>query len=104
MAMEAIQKVTQTEQEGQRCRDEAVAAARQTVAQAEREGKQALEDARVQAQGQAATMLERAEKQAAANAERIMDEGRQGCDELIRSARTRLEQAAALIVERVVNE
>lgn len=104
MAMEAIRQVTQTEQEGQRLRDEATAAARQTVAQTEREGKTALETARKEAQVRAKAMLEQAEKQAEQNAERVMDEARQDCDELIRAARARLDKAAALIVERVVNE
>ena len=104
MAMEAIRQVTQTEQEGQRLRDEAAAVARQTVAQAEREGKQTLENARKAAQTKGKEMLDRSEKQAAQTTAQTLDEARQDCDELLRSARARLDKAAALIVERVVNE
>ena len=104
MAMEAIRQVTQTEQEGQRLRDEAAAAARQTLAQAEREGKAALEAARKDAREKSKELLTDAEKQAAKSTERAMDEARQDCDELIRAARARLDKAAALIVERVVKE
>ena len=102
--MEAIRQVTQTEQEGQRLRDEAAAAARQVLVQAEREGKAGLEQARKAAGEKAKELLVEAEKQAAKSTERAIDEARQDCDELIRAARARLDKAAALIVERVVNE
>jgi len=74
------------------------------VLQAEREGRQALDDARAAAYEQAKKLMANAEQQGAAKTARLLDEARQDCDELIRSARTRLDRAAALITERVVNE
>lgn len=104
MALEDIRKVTQAEQEGQQLREQAAAAARQTAAQAEREGRQLVEDARRNAEERARQLLVEAEQEAAARTARVLDEARQECDELIRTARTRLDKAAALIAERVVRE
>ena len=102
MALDDIRKVTQAEQEGQQLREQAAAAARKTAAQAEREGRQGVEDVRKAACEQAEKRMAEAEQEAAVRTARVLDEARQDCDELIRSARTRIDKAATFIAERVV--
>ena len=103
MAMEAIEKVTQTEQEAARLKEEAAAEARQRVLRAEKDGRVLLEQAVREARTQAARLLEQAEQEAGHQVARIRDEAAQDCSTLQQEARKRLEAAAALIVERVVN-
>ena len=48
-------------------------------------------------------MVAQAEAQAAQAARELLAQAEQACEEMKRQARTRLDQAAQLIVERVVN-
>ena len=102
MALEAIKQVTQAEQEVQRYKEEAAAAARQVVADAERDGRQLLEDSRRQAQAEAKQQLARAEEEAAGHTRAVLEQAGQDCDRLRQAARQRLDRAAELIMERVV--
>ena len=102
MAMEAIKQVTQTEQEVQRLRDEAASAARQTAAEAERAGRQLLEDSRRQAEAQSRQLLARAEEQAGEYTRGVLAQAEEDCGRLRQQARQRLDRAAELIMERVV--
>jgi V/A-type H+-transporting ATPase subunit G/H len=102
MAIEAIRKVTQTEQDSQKRRDAAAAEGKQQVAQAQKEAKRLLEDARQQAEAKAREQMQQAEEKAAELSKGILTGAEQDCQSLKENARKRLDQAAELIVEKVV--
>ena len=85
MSLEAVQVVTETEQRALQRKAEAVEAAKKLVAEA-----------------QARQMMTRAEEAAAKHTETVMEETRRSCDDLRRAAEGKLEDAAALIIRRVV--
>lgn len=103
MPLEAMKRVTETEQQGQRRKAEAAAAAKKTVADAERAGLAALEEARAKAEAQVAGLMREAEAKAAKHTEQVTAETKKACDTLRKAAAGRMDQAAALIVRRVVN-
>ena len=103
MAMEAIEQVTQAEQEAARLKEEAAAEARQRVLGAEKDGRAMLEQANREARTQVAQLLEQAEREGEREVARIRDEAAQDCITLQQEARKRLDAAAARIIERVVN-
>ncbi len=103
MSLEAIKQVAETEETYQRQRDEAIAAAKKMVADAEREGKSHLERTRALAETETRSFLTDAENKAAIQAEQVMKDARQRCAEICKTAEERLEKAVSLIVERVVN-
>ena len=102
MAIEAIKKVTETEQDSQKRRDAAVAAGKQQVAEAQKAVRRMMEEQRQQAEAQVKQMMLDAEDQAAKAAEGILAAAGEECDALKAAARDRLEQAVELIVEKVV--
>ena len=89
MAMQAIQQVEELERESQKRREAAVLI-------------KLLEDSRAQAEAQVRQMMVQAEDRAAKAAEGVMVEARQDCEVLKGAAQSRLEEAAASIVEKVV--
>ena len=101
MALEAIQKVTETEQANRTKKAEALAEAKRIVAEAERAGKQLVAQARAQAEEQVKGMMAQAEAQAAQDSSRVLEENDAACQTLKENARKRLEAAADLIVGRV---
>ena len=102
MALEAIQTVTQAEAKAKADREAAVAQTKQRLAEAQREAKQIVEQARQQAREEARQMMAQAEERAAKTAEGILVQARQDCEVLKGAAQSRLEGAAASIVEKVV--
>lgn len=102
MAIEAIKKVTQTEQDSQKRREAAAAEGKQQVAQAQRDGRRIVDEARQKAEGQVKQMMLDADSKAAQLSQGILDEAKKECEVLKQEARKRLDQAAALIVEKVV--
>ena len=103
MAIEAIKKVTQIEQDAQKRRDAAAAEGKLLVADAQKAGRKLLEEKRQQAEAQARQMMQQAEAEAAQAAEVILADADKECQALKEAARDRLEQAVELIVEKVVN-
>ncbi len=103
MSLEAIKQVAETEQTFQRQREEALAAAKKLLTDAERDGKALLEQARAQAETESRSFLTDAEGKAAIQAAEVMKEAEQHCAEIRKTAEERLEQAVSLIVGRVVN-
>ena len=91
MAMQAIQQVEELERESQRRREAAVAQSKQQLAEAQKAARKLLDDSRAQA-----------EERAAKTAEGILVQARQDCEVLKGAAQSRLEGAAASIVEKVV--
>lgn len=101
--MEAIQKVTQAEAESKQRKIEAIAAAKKLVTDAEQAGKQTLQNACAEAETKAKELMTQAEARAAARAAEIAAQSKQDCAALCSAAQGKLEQAAALIVRRVVS-
>ena len=102
MALEEIKKVTETEQAAQSRKAEAAAEAKRLVAQARRDGETALAQARQEAEAQAAAMMAQAEEEAAAHTAQVLEDKRAQCREMEAAAEKRLDEAADLIVRRVV--
>ena len=101
MSLEAIQTITELEQENRARKADAAAEAKRIVSEAERAGKQAVEQARAEAEGKVKTMMADAEHRAALRARQIMADNDDACLRLKQDARTRLSQAADLIAGRV---
>lgn len=103
MALEAIQAVTAAETQAKSDREVAAAQAKQLLADAQREARQTVEQARQQAQAQARQMMAQAEDKAAGLTRQVLEQASQDCEKLKQDARGRLDEAAQLIVEKVVN-
>ena len=103
MSLDAIKKVTETEQLSQQRRIEAATAAKKLVADAERDGVKLVEAAQNRAVGEARTMMAEAEKKAAEYAAKAKADTERDCVELRRAAERRLDDAATLIMERIVS-
>lgn len=101
MSLEAIQKVTETEQNSRNRKAEAVAEAKRIVAEAERMGRQTVEEARTAAEEKAKAMMAAAEARADERAKVTRAENGKACELLKEQARPRLDRAADLIVEKV---
>lgn len=103
MSLEAVQKVTETEQRARERRAEAAEGARRLVLDAEKAGRERLNAARLEAETKAREMLAAAEESAAKRTETVLEETRRSCDALKKEAEGKLPDAAALIVRRVVS-
>ena len=104
MSLEAIKKVTETEQISLQRKAEAAQQAKKTVAEAERAGQELLERSRQEAEAKVKEFMADAEQRAAAHADEVMKETELACKQLRQEAEGRLDEAAALIVRRVVND
>lgn len=102
MSLEAVQRVTESEQKARERKLAAADQAKKLVVDAARQGRERLEAARTESDAQVKAMLTRAEESAAAHTATVMEETRQSCDDLRRQAEGKLEDAAALIIRRVV--
>lgn len=103
MAVEAIQKVTELEQNVKKQRESAAMESKQRLLEAQRAARRLEEESRQEAERQARDMMKEAEAQAAKWTQSVLDQARQDCEARKREARTRLDQAAAFLVEKVVN-
>ena len=103
MPLEAIEKVTQIEQQSQERKAAAEAEARQIVADAEREGLALLQQTRVAAADHGRKLLRKAEERAAEKAAEISRAAEAESAVLREAAGKHLEEAAEFIVGRVVN-
>ena len=102
MSLEAIEKVTQIEQQSQERKAAAEAEARQIVANAEREGLALLQQVRVDATKDGRKLLQKAEEKAAEKAAEIGRAAEAESAALREAAGRNLEEAAEFIVGRVV--
>ena len=93
MAVEEIKKVAQLEQEMKQRKEAAVAEGKQRVLEAQRLARRQLEESR----------QAKAEAEAAQWTLHALNDATQECEEFKTKARGRLDQAAAFIVEKVVN-
>ncbi len=102
MSLEAVQKVTEAEQRSRERRAEAAENAKRLVAEAEKDGKARLSAARSEAEAKARALMAEAEAKAARHTQAVMEDQRKSCDGLRREAEAKLDEAAAMIVRRVV--
>lgn len=103
MSLDAIAQVTAAEEATRAKLLEAQAEAKRIIADAERSGKKRIDEARSQAQAEVKTLLVGAEARAADHAKEVMAQAERDCDALRAAAQERLDKAADLITERVVN-
>ena len=101
MSLEAIPKITQTEQAAREQKAHAADEAKRIVAEAERAGRQLVADARAQAEETVKTLLAEAEARAGEQSARTLADNAGQCEALKKTARSRLDRAAGLIVGRV---
>ena len=103
MSLEAIEKVTQIEQQSQERKAAAEAEARQLVANAEREGLALLQQVLVYTTKDGRKLLQKADEKAAEKAAEIGRAAEAESAALREAAGKHLEEAAEFIVGRVVN-
>jgi V/A-type H+-transporting ATPase subunit G/H len=101
MSLEAIQKVTETEQNSRTRKAEAAAEAKRIVAEADRMGRQTVADARAAAEEKVKAMMAEAETRAGERTKATQAENAEACAALKERARPQLDRAADLIVEKV---
>jgi len=104
MSFEVIERVTQIEREGQERRAAAEAEARNIVSEAKREGLACVQQVRDAAAEQGKKLLQAAEARAEGRTAEIRKEAETNADALRTTAAGRLEEAAELIVGRVVKQ
>ena len=103
MSLEAIKKVARTEAETKQRKAEAAVTAKKLVADAEQAGNESLRKARTEAEAKSRELLAKAEERAAVRTAEIAAQSKQECAALCSAAESKLEEAAALIVRRVVS-
>lgn len=102
MSLQAVEQVMETEQKNRERRTAAEQQAKQLAADAERNGLALLNNVRAQADAEGKELLRKAEERAKQRSGEIRAEAERRAGELRAAAQTRLEQAAELIVGRVV--
>ena len=103
MSIEAIQQVSQTEALAHEKKLAAQASAKQMVLEAEQAGQLLLEQTRRKAETEAREALAAAETRATQNTQSVLAASAGSCDVLCSAAEAKLDEAAALIVKRIVN-
>ncbi|MBE6909337.1 MAG: hypothetical protein E7474_07165 [Ruminococcaceae bacterium] len=103
MTMEAIEQITELENRSRAEKADAEARVKQALSEAEREGQAQLQKARHEASDHGKELLRQAEERAAKAAEEIAKRAEAESDALRKAARGRLDEAAEMIVGRVVN-
>ena len=104
MSFEAINSVTAAEQEAKAAVAAAESKAKQLLQDAENAGKAEIEAARLKADGELQELRRRADEKYAAEAEELRGVRESRKAKLRAQAEAKLEEAAALIVERIVND
>ena len=103
MSLEAIKKVAQTEADAKQRKAEALVAAKKMVSDAQLAGEQTLRSACAEADTKTKELMRQAEERAAGRAAEIAAQSKEECAILRSAAENKLEDAAALIVRRVVS-
>jgi len=103
MSFEAIVNIAAAEEKAKAMLAEAEAKARQMVSDAENEGKAAVEAACFKADDEVAELRKQADEKAAADAKELVSGNENKKAAMRAKAEARLEKAAALVVERIVN-
>jgi len=103
MSFEAITSIAEAEQKAKQTVAEAEAKAKQMIVDAENAGKAAVEAAVVKADSEVAELRRQADEKAVADAEKLSSDNENKKAALRAKAETKLEKAANLVVERIVN-
>lgn len=103
MAVEEIKKVAQLEQEMKQRQETAMAEGKQRVLEAQRLARRELEESRQEAEVQVRQQMAQAEAEAAQWTLEVLKDATRESEAFKEKARGRLDQAAAFIVEKVVN-
>jgi len=102
MSMDAIKQVTDSEAQARECKAQAQAQAQSILAEARKGAQAAQAEARKGAQARAQELLERTEAQAKQDGQETLAGFDAKCEALKAGAAKKLDEAAALIVGRVV--
>ncbi|NCB62404.1 MAG: hypothetical protein EOM52_02140 [Clostridia bacterium] len=102
MSLDAVQKVTESEQRAMKAKAEAAEQAKRMLSDAENAGRARLESARTEADSRVKELIAGAEERAVASTQTVMEETQRKCDDLRHMAEGRLQDAAALIIGKVV--
>jgi V/A-type H+-transporting ATPase subunit G/H len=103
MSLEAVKQVTDAEQLSKERKAQAAVDAKQVIASAEQAGQKAVADAKKQAEAKVQELLAQAEQAAAGEVADIRKQADADCAALRTKAEGRLEDAASLIVRKVVD-
>lgn len=103
MSLEAVKQVTQAEEQGKAEKAKAAQEAKRLVAGAEKAGRQAVLDARANAEAEVRQMIAEAEQSASGDMAQIRAKAAADAQQLRKQAEGRLEEAASLIVRKVVD-
>lgn len=103
MSLDVMQQITQAEAQGKLRKTEEATRAKQLIAQGEAQSQGKLAQAKVEAQAQVAQLLLEAEERAAVRSKAAMAETEAANQALHQVAQAHMDQAATLIVRRVVN-
>ena len=101
MSLDAIQKVTEIEQNSRNRKADATAEAKRIVAEADRMGRQTVAQERAAAEEKVKAMMAEAENRAGERAKEAQAANAEACAALKERARPQLDRAADLIVEKV---
>ena len=104
MAFTGIEEITRAEQRWREEYESAVTQAKHALVVEQRVGERLLEDVRKNEEVEARRLIAEAEAAAAAHSEQLLRAEREECERMEAEARSRLDAAAALIVEKVVND
>lgn len=103
MSLEAIRQITQAEACAKQRKTDAAVAAKKIISDAYFAGEEKLRSAAATADAQVRQIILQAEERAARRAEEISSQSKAGCAALCSAAEIKLDDAAALIIRRVVN-
>ena len=102
MSLDAVQKVTESEQRALQAKAEATEQAKRILSDAESAGRARLNSARAEAESQVKAQIAKAEERAGISTQAVLEETQRKCDDLRHTAESRLADAAALIIGKVV--
>lgn len=103
MSWEFIQQVTQTEADAKQRKVDAAVTAKKIISDAHLAGEEALRSTVATANAHVKQIMLQAEERAARRAEELASQSKADCAALCSAAESKLDEAAALIVRRVVN-
>lgn len=103
MSLEAIRQVTQAEAAAKQRKADAADSAKKIIADAHLAGEEALRSTVATANAHVKQIMLQAEEHAARRAEELASQSKADCAALCSAAESKLDEAAALIVRRVVN-
>ncbi len=101
--VEVIKSITDAEEAARQARQNAQTEAKNLIAEAEKKGREAVSEAIVRAEAENKKRMQAAEQKAVQNAGKLETDTTQFCSNLRAESRRRLDEAASVIAERIVN-